>query len=244
MTKFLDDLQRQLVAASRGLSIAQHTATGRPAKRWRSLRGSSLVLVGALVVGGTAVAATTQLTAGPRPVARDTAVTLPPGPGNLGAPHQTSSRALRAHLRPAGAEYLANVDWSSARSFAIPGTRFRGWTFEQPGKRCLAIPDPLSEGYGVTCRTPTAIAAGHATLVMLPPIAARAPNIVGVLTSGRETPFIDAPSGTTTHWERIGDLYAGTAPAGSRLVTASGRHAIDPPQSKVVHLPPKPGPMP
>lgn len=61
MITFLDDLQRQLVAASRSLSRAQPAATsGSP--RWsRSLRRSSVVLIGVLVVTGTAVAATTQL---------------------------------------------------------------------------------------------------------------------------------------------------------------------------------------
>lgn len=224
MTKFFDDLQRQLVAASRNLPLAQPAATDRPSERWRSLRRSCLVLIGALVVGGSAVAATAQLT------------------GNLGSPHQTSSSALRAHLAPPGLETFANTDWSSARSFAIPGTRLRGWTFERPGKRCLAIPDPLAEGYGVTCNTPQEIAAGKATVIVLPPTEARAPTIVGVLTAGSGTASIDAPSGTTTHWKRIGDVYAGVAPTGSRLVTASGRHAIDPPTTKFVQPAPEPGP--
>lgn len=61
MTEFLDDLQRQLVAASRSLSRAQPVATDGSPRRWRSLRRSSLLLIGALVVGGTAFAATTQL---------------------------------------------------------------------------------------------------------------------------------------------------------------------------------------
>lgn len=239
MTKFLDDLQRQLVAASRSLSPAQ---PARSPRRRRALRRSSLVLIGALIVGGSAIAATTQLTAGPLTVARDAPVVPPPGPGNLGAPHQTSSSALRAHLQAGGPAYLANTDWSSARSFAIPGTRFRGWTFAQPGKQCLAIPDPITEGYGVACRTPQDIAAGEATVVMLPPTEARAPNIVGVLITGSETPSIEAPPGTRTHWERIGDVYAGTAPTGSRLVTASGRQTIDPPTTRFVQPAPEPGP--
>lgn len=198
------------------------------------------LVAGALTVGGAGLA--TGQVAGGSPAQVQQAVAPLAGRTNFGAPHQTSSSALRAHLERGNPEYLADVDWSSARSFVIPGTSFRGWTFAQPRKRCLAIPDPLVEGYGITCRTPKDIAAGKATVVMLPPTETGAPNIVGVLTTGSETPSIEAPPGSTKHWQRTGDVYAGTVPAGSRLVTASGRHAIDPPKDDI--LPPSQVPTP
>lgn len=204
-----------------------------------------LIAAGALAVGLAGVAiAESQLGAdssAPVPVA-NVPVAPPPGPGNIGAAHQTSSDALRAHLDRGGPEYLKGTDWGSARSFAVPGTRLRGWTFEQQsGKRCLAMPDSLAEGYGITCRTPEEIADGKATVVLLPPTkASTAPNIIGVLTTGSKTASIETPSGATKTWERIGDVYAGTAPAGSRLVTAAGSQAIDPPTTGTIQPAPSP----
>ncbi|HEX8206192.1 MAG TPA: hypothetical protein VF587_09050 [Solirubrobacteraceae bacterium] len=194
-----------------------------------------VVAAGALTIGlaGGALALDADSSTAGR-VASDAVVAPPPGPGNQGAAHQTSSSALRAHLAAGGGSYLDGVDWASARSFAIPGTRLRGWTFDQPGKRCLAMPDPISEGYGVTCQTPDAVAAGKASVVVLPPADAGAPNVVGVLVSGNHTASIEGAAGAAASWERIGDVYAGTAPAGSRLVTAAGSKGINPPASGFV----------
>lgn len=166
----------------------------------------------------------------PEPVPLDAAAgtRVPPGRGNVGAEHQTSTSALRDHLERAGAEYVSDSDWESARSFSIPGTQLRGWTFDQPGERCLAIPDPVAEGYGVSCRTRAEIERGEASVVMLPPATSGAPNIVGVLTIGEATARLESSS-AGVHWARIGDVYAGTAPAGSRLVTADRSQMIKPP---------------
>lgn len=200
-------------------------------------------VVGTLAVGaaGIAVGEPWSGPEAPAPVAENAPVTPPPGPGNVGAAHQTSSVALRARLERGDGAYLRGSDWESARSFAIPGTNLRGWTFDQgSGKRCLAIPDPLAEGYGISCDTPEEIAGGESTVVMLPPAGSGAPNIIGVLTSGNERATIDAPQGAVKHWERIGDVYAGVAPAGSRLITAAGSQAIDPPPGEVVEAAPTP----
>lgn len=198
------------------------------------------LIAGTLTVGVAGVAVAEQLSSEPASVASDAVVAPPAGPGNLGAAHQTSSSALRVHLERGGPEYLEGVDWGSARSFAIPGTRLRGWTFEQPGKRCLAMPDPIAEGYGVTCNTPQQVSAGKASVVILPPTDAKAPNIVGVLTSANKTAAIRTPSGAAAPWQRIGDIYAGTAPTGSRLENAGVTQAINPPTKEVV--PPVAGP--
>lgn len=189
------------------------------------------VLVGALTLGGAGVAVGQGQT-GPstmKLVARDAPVTPPAGSGNYGASHQHSIAALRAHLEPSDPTYLADADWDSARSFMIPGTQLRGWTFEQPAKRCLALPDPIAEGYGITCNTRAEIAAGRATVLVRPPAEAHAPNIVGALVSATGTASISVPSGTASQSERIGDVYVGTAPSGSRLVVASRSLRIDEP---------------
>lgn len=148
---------------------------------------------------------------------------------NLGADHQTSSSALREHLERADSGYLAGADWSTARSFAIPGTRLRGWTFATREKRCLALPDPLVEGYGVSCKTPQEIADGQASVIFTPPADSDAPNIVGVLVADGQRASIDPPPGTTANWESWSDLAVGTAPSGSRLVVAGRRIAIEAP---------------
>lgn len=203
----------------------------------------SLAVAGALAVGvaGVAVGDPWSGSEAPVPVAENAPVALPPGPGNAGAAHQTSRTALRTHLERGGPEYLEGADWASARSFAIPGTNLRGWTFDQrSGKQCLAIPDPLAEGYGISCDTPKEIAAGESTVVMLPPAGSGAPNIVAALTVGNAAASIEAPQGDAKHWQRIGDVYAGVAPAGSRLVVAGRSQAIDPPPGEVVEAAPAP----
>ena len=127
------------------------------------IKRSAIGVIAGLALGGTGIAiAQDQLdneSSTPISVASDAPAAPPRGPGNHGAAHQSSRTALRAHLEPSGAAYLANVDWDGARSFAIPGTRLHGWTFEQPGRRCLAVPDPIAEGYGVTCNTPEEVRA-------------------------------------------------------------------------------------
>jgi hypothetical protein len=231
------DLERQLMRAAHSLPP---TVAARRVPR----RAPLAVALVALSLSCTALAASEiwHPLRDPVSVPSDAVVAPPPGPGNLGAAHQTSGSALREHLQRAGPAYLDGTDWASARSFAIPGTRLRGWTFAQPGKRCLAIPDPLSEGYGVTCRTPRQIAAGEASVVMLPTTKSGAPNIVGVLTRRNQTAAIEAPSGATSHFKQTGDdVYAGTAPAGSRLVTAARRQAINPPTNEFVAPVPSPG---
>ncbi len=163
------------------------------------------------------------------PVPDDVGIVPPAGNGNLGAKHQTSSSALRAHLERADPKYLAGVNWATARSFQIPETDLRGWTFSQAsGKRCLAIPDPLVEGYGITCKSSQEIAAGEATVVMLPPPSSGAPNIVGVLASEGGNARITGLK-NDGQLRKVGDVFAGTAPAGSRLVTEAGSQTIDPP---------------
>lgn len=205
----------------------------------------SLAVAGALAVGVAGVAVGDPWSGSDRPapvaVADDAPVAPPPGPANAGAAHQTSSTALRTHLERGGPEYLEGSDWASARSFAIPGTNLRGWTFDQrSGKRCLAIPDPLAEGYGISCDTPKEIAAGESTVVMLPPVGSGAPNIVAALTAGNAAASIEAPQGDAKYWERIGDVYAGVAPAGSRLVVAGRSQAIAPAPGEVVEAAPAP----
>lgn len=199
------------------------------------------VVAGAVALGTTGIAIgqaqsgdEAPVASPPTPIAADAPMVPPPGPGNYGAAHQTSRAALRAHLEPAGPEYLVNVEWNAARSFAIPGTRLRGWTFQQPSKRCLALPDPIAEGYAVTCNSPEEIAAGKATIVIVAPVAAHAPNLVGALTASSGTASIVAPRGTAAKVERTGDVYVGTVPAGSRLVTASASQVVDPPTNEVL----------
>ncbi len=170
----------------------------------------------------------------------DAPVIPPPGPGNHGAAHQTSRIALRAHLEPSGPTYLANTDWGSARSFAIPGTDLRGWTFDRPGKRCLALPDPVAEGYGVTCNTAEEIAAGAATVMVLSPTGAHAPNIVGALVADGGMASVETPPGTKAQWDRFGDVYVGTAPTGSRFLTGSRSQSVRPPSAEVAQAPPQP----
>jgi hypothetical protein len=220
------------------LSAAGDRLAYRQIHRQRRRRLLGFAVGGTLLLSGGAVATTILQ---PVPVDPNGPVAPPPGPGNHGAPHQTSSSALRAHLEPSDPAYLRGTDWGSARSFAIPGTSLRGWTFEQPGRRCLALPDPLAEGYGVICKTPAEVAAGEASVIVLPPRDSGAPNIVGVITSGSERASIEAPPGAATHWARIGDVYAGTAPAGSRLVTATGKKAINPRPAVIVRTAPHPG---
>lgn len=228
----LATLQDELSAAADRL--AHHEIHRRRRRR----RVVGLAIGGGLVLSGGAVAATILQ---PFPVDPDAPVVLPPGPGNHGARHQTSSSALRAHLERSDPKYLRGTAWGSARSFAIPGTSLRGWTFEQPGRRCLALPDPLVEGYGVICKTPAEIAAGAASVMVLPPRDSGAPNIVGVITSKGERASIEAPPGAAMRWARIGNVYVGTAPAGSRLVTAAGKKLINPRPAKVIPAAPRRG---
>ena len=200
----------------------------KPHMRKRTILGA--IAAGGLVAGVAAVA-DGQQPAVPSPVlaVRDAAIAPPSERGNLDAAHQTSNSALRAHLEPAGRGYLEGSDWSSARSFAIPGTQLRGWTFNQQDKQCLAVPDPAAEGYGVTCNTREEVASGKATVIVTPPTGSGAPNVVGVLEADNTSASIDVPPGTAARFERIGDVSVGIAPSGSHLVTASGKHAIQPP---------------
>ena len=230
----LSALQEELSAA--GDRIAERQAHRR--RRRRRLLG---IAIGAtLVLSGGAVAATIMQ---PISVDPNTPVQPPTGPGNHGAEHQTSRSALRAHLQPSGPTYLRTTNWDSAQSFAIPGTNLRGWSFDQPGKRCLALPDPLAEGYGITCKTLAEVAAGEASVILLPPRDSGAPNIFGIITTAGERASIEAPPGTAAQAARIGDVYVGTAPAGSRLVTARGKKkAINPAPADIVRFASTPDP--
>lgn len=206
--------------------------------RSKSILG--LAAAGALTIGLAGVAVG-EVGSNPKPVSSEAVVAPPQGSGNHGAGHQSSSAELRAHLERNDSGYLKGVDWSTAQSFAVPGTSLRGWTFEQAaGKRCLAIPDPLAEGYGVTCNTPSEVARGEATVVMLPPKASGAPNIVGALLSGDATARISGASVASADVRKIGDVYAGTAPAGSRLVVAGRSQSIEPPTGGFVEPAPAP----
>lgn len=200
-----------------------------------------LVAAGALTIGLAGVAVG-EVGSNPKPVSNDAVVAPPQGQGNHGAEHQNSSAALREHLERSDSGYLKGVDWSTAQSFAVPGTSLRGWTFEHAdgGKRCLAIPDPLAEGYGVTCNAPSEVARGEATVVMLPPVASGAPNVVGALVSGEATARISGGRDASADVRKIGDVYAGTAPAGSRLVVAGRSQSIEPPTDGFVEPAPAP----
>lgn len=196
----------------------------------------SLVLaigVGALTAGGAGVAvgqSADKPESQAAPVDQAT-IAPPPGAGNPGASHQTSAAALRAHLDHGS--YFEGVDWSSARSFPIAGSKLRGWTFNQgTTKRCLAIPDPLAEGYGVTCKTSDEVKAGDGTVLMLAPSGSDAQSVVGAMVAPDDTASLKAPGGTSANWKRSGDVYAGTAPAGSRLQAADKGQSIDPPSTE------------
>lgn len=183
------------------LRVAGDRLAQRQVHRRRRRRLLAFAAGGTLLLSGGAVAGTTILRPlDPQPVDPHARVVPAPGPGNHGAPHQTSADALRAHLAPS----LRDVDWDAAKSFAIPGTDLRGWTFDQPGKRCLALPDPLSESYGVICRTPEEIAAGEAKIKIITPPGFTTPTIAGGLLS----PGDDPPRGRL-RWVRIGDVYVG-----------------------------------
>lgn len=230
---FVDRYEQQLRRAS--ASLPQPASNPhRQRMFWRRLRrGPALGLVVLAATSASAVAVASGV-GGLWPesarVTRDAVVAPPAGPGNLGAAHQTSVSALRSHLGGSG----SGTDWDSARSFAIPGTRLRGWTFDQPGKRCLALPDPIAEGYGVKCASSTEVAAGEASVIFRPPTDSKAPNIVGVLISGGRTAAIETRSGARAPFERTGDVYVGIAPAGSRLVSAGRTQSIGPPSGRFV----------
>lgn len=207
----------------------------------RSRKFLSAVVTGALTVGlvGVAIGETQAGTDVAPPAAAPAAPQS--SPSNAGADHQVSRAALRAHLERGGDGYLRGSDWASAQSFAVPGTKLRGWTFQQQsGKRCLALPDPIVEGYGVKCSTSTEIADGVATVVLIPPASTEAPSIVGVLTSGTRTASVDAPDGDAGILTRIGDVYAGSAPVGSRLITDAGSQTLNPPKHEYVEAVPAP----
>lgn len=201
----------------------------------------TLLAVAALSGGaGIAVAGDRLLASGSAvPLADDVPVAPPAVNGNQGAAHQHSVNALRDHLTLGGPGYLRDVDWQSADSFPVPGTQLRGWKFDQPGKRCLALPDPVAEGYGVTCRTPQEIAAGKASVMVLPSPDSGVPNVIGALTSGGQLASIE-PRTPDVHWQHIGDVSVGIAPAGSHLVTAGGRQKINPPPNETVTPSPRP----
>lgn len=224
----LDDFGRQL-----------DEVAARDAERaagWRRRPGTSILLAAVLGVGvaGTAAAATlVALRDAPVTVTRDAPITPPPGPGNFGAAHQTSPTVFRAYFDH-GEEYLSSTDWGSLRSLPISGTRLRGWTFKQRAKRCLALPDPIAEGYGVTCKTAEAIRRGEATVLVLAPANAGVRSIVGALVARGGTATLQAPPGDSATLVRTGDAYAGAAPAGSRLTTAGRRQTVDPPPNPLI----------
>lgn len=224
----LDDFGRQLD------EVAARDAERTP--RWRRRPGTSMLLAAVLGVGvaGTAAAATlVALRDAPVTGARDAPITPPPGPGNLGAAHQTSPTAFRTHLDPAEAD-RSGTDWASLRSLPISGTPLRGWTFTRRAKRCLALPDPIAEGYGVTCKTAKAIKDGEATVLVLVPPNAGVQSIVGALVAAGDIASLQTPAGGSATLNRTGNAYAGTAPAGSRLTTAGRSQVIDPPANALV----------
>lgn len=192
--------------------------------------------VGALTAGGAGVAvgqSGDKPEGRAAPVNQNAKISPPPGSGNVGARHQTSVAALRAHLDHGS--YFKGVDWSSARSFPIAGSKLRGWTFNQnQTKRCLAIPDPLAEGYGVTCKTPEEVKAGNGTVLVLAPRGSGVRSVAGAMVAPGDTASLKAPDGASANWERSGDVYAGTAPEGSRLEAAGKRQAVDPPSNELV----------
>lgn len=114
MTSFLDDLQRQLVAASRSLSRAQPLATDGPLRRRSALRRSSLMLIGALVAGGTAFAATTQLIGDRNESLRvlDRLATIPESSDHrwVRANGPDPAKAKLAFVTPAGLEVYTVAD--------------------------------------------------------------------------------------------------------------------------------------
>jgi len=196
---------------------------------------ASAALAAAVLATAGGVAIAGQVSGEPQAtVARNAPIAPPAGPGNRGAAHQTSAAALREHLDRGDEGYLKDVNWKTARSFTVPGTELRGWTFIQPGKRCIAIPDPLAEGYGVTCKTPREITAGEGSVLMLTPTESGKPILAGIMVSGTQTATVQTPGKTAARWERTGDVYAGTVPAGSRLASAGMSRSIDPEPAELV----------
>lgn len=210
--------------------LAAREAHRPPWWRRRPRMSVPLAVVLGVAAAGTATAGTlVAIQDSSRPsVAPVAPIKPPPGPGNLSAAHQESAAAMRAYLDHGQADF-AGTDWTSLRLIPIPGSKLTGWSFTQGAKRCLALPDPIAEGYGITCKTPKAIRAGEATVLVLVPANAGVPNIVGALVADDATASLDTPTGPSKTFRRTGDVYAGTAPAGSRLTAAGKRLAVDSP---------------
>lgn len=210
--------------------LAEQEAQRAPWWRRRPRMSVPLAVVLGLALAGTATAGTlVAIRDSSRSVAPDAPIKPPPGPGNLGAAHQEAAAAMRAYLDHGQAEF-AGTDWTSLRVIPIPGTKLTGWSFTQGAKRCLALPDPIAEGYGITCKTLREIRAGEATLLVLAPRNAGVSSIVGALVADDATASLDTPTGPSSTFKRTGDVFAGTAPVGSRLTAAGKRLAVDPPQ--------------
>ncbi|MBJ7459591.1 MAG: hypothetical protein JHD02_10420, partial [Thermoleophilaceae bacterium] len=151
-----------------------------------------------------------------------------PAVNNEGADHQVSADAFRAFLEGDNPEPLSDVKWASLESFEVTGTNLRGWTFQKGGGKCIAVPDPLSEGYGVSCGDGKAAAAGQVAVVFNTPKGTGKPQIVGALTVPGQAVSLSGASSKS--WSRAAsDVYAGSAADGARLVLGDRRETLNAP---------------
>jgi hypothetical protein len=183
-----------------------------------------LIIMTSVVAAFAAAAATTIATAGDDPptatkgFAPGELAVVVPKQNNVGAAHQTSVSAFRAHIEAAGA--APDADWSTAKTFPIAGTKLNGWTFNSGSQDCLAVPDPVVEGYAVKCGDKSEVADGKIAFVFAPAVQTGEPNIAAVLSPTASDVSVSGSDQST--WKRSGNVTAGKV-ADDAVISAGPR---------------------
>lgn len=144
-----------------------------------------------------------------------------PEQNNEGAAHQTSAAAFKAHLDTSTSQAPVGSD---LQSFEVAGTNLRGWTFSDGPRKCLALPDPVVEGYAVKCGTKQDVAAGEVAVVFSPPKnTGRWPIAAARVADGDAATVAGSDA---RNWRKSRDVYAGRVNDGATLTVAGRPQAV------------------